>query len=484
MKVRNRIAYGNGVNGSNGHTKQIPRFPRGEQKKSNTEGYAKVVLKEIGPIKCVGKEWYQYKEGVWQRTDPDIFLPIVWKVLNTRTARNGTNVIEAIRHQSQIRKEDLHGAVRTDPKDSGCFLINCTNGVIRINSEGEAKLEKHSREYMFTLQIESEYREDEKCPRFMEVLRDVLPAKENRVLLLDMATSCLLPDSRFQAMLFCSGSGGNGKGIIWEAIAEAFGSQVVERISYHTICANDRKYVPLLQRKLLNLGTETKAKPIEENDVVKAIVSGEEFAADRMYQDSFRMKTNVKLVFLTNHQIRYEQASNAEARRTRIIHFGKQYETSAQRKLELERSMTEEKHGIFSMLVRRIHRTIKKACLGLGDKISQLVYNRFKCSNNPVIEFQKACLLPEQGSRIIKRDLWKCYQKFSEKFQYSPYKQEAFYKLLYQFFPHYQLDEARHRIKGQQEWVLKNLGFTLYGLELLGADGAAGAVVSYVSPSR
>lgn len=458
--MKNRLAYG-----SNGHQLDKPRFVRKEAKKANIEGYSHELMTKIGPIRCVDKEWYQYRHGVWKEISEAIFLPTAWKIINTRSERGARQVLDAVRAQTQIEKGELFGAVRTDEEG---FLINCANGVVRIDKEGEAELVGHNRKYMFTLQIDSNFSKA-RCPRFLETLRETLPAHENRVLLLDIAASCLMPDSRFQAMLFCTGSGGNGKSTIWEAIARSFGQEVVARINYHDICANNRKYVWKLERMLLNLGTETQGKPIGENAIVKAIVCGEAFDTDKIYQDSFRMKTNVKLVFATNYQLRYEQGSDAEIRRTRIIHFGKQFETTT-RGLELEHVLTAEKDGIFSMLVRRLAKLLKKTRLCLGDKLSQLVYNQFKCSNNPVIEFEKACLKTSPGSRLLRQDMWICYKKFSLRHEYSPYSMQAFFRKLYQNFPKYQLDESRTRLKGVQVWVVRNVTFTELGGCLMELD--------------
>jgi P4 family phage/plasmid primase-like protien len=392
VKIKNRfdpkIIDGNG-NGNGEHP--IPRRKlRLNSRKATLEDYARELLEIIGPIRCVVDNWYRYIKGVWQQVQPDLFLTDAWRLQNEpRKVEASKKMLEAIRQQSQVADIDLYGAIKYQ-KDN-CYLINCANCVVRVNLEnGQCEGLEHSPDYMFTLQVSSNYLPEAKCPEFFRVLREVLPAKENRVLNLDFACSCLLPDCRFQCMLFCTGSGGNGKSTIWEAIAGCLGKDVVSRISYHDLCANNRKYVWKLEKMLLNLGTETVAKPIGENAIVKAITCGEAFDTDRMYGECFRMKTTCKLCQLTNHQTTYEAGSNAEVRRTRISHYGQTFE-GGEINRGLETMLEAERDGIFNMLLRRLARVLKLSEIGFGDEASRDAYEQFRSRNNLVLEFIHKC---------------------------------------------------------------------------------------------
>lgn len=432
---------------------EAPRLLRRDVKKSWIESYSHQLLEQIGPIRCVGKDWFRYKSGVWQEIEEDIFMPTAWKLLNNRNERNVKQLLDAIRAQTQIMREQFFGAIKAE---GDSFLINCANGVIRVNQEtGEAVLEGHSKKHMFTLQIASNYTNTK--PRiFLSTLHRVLPAVENRRLLLDYATSCLIPDSRFERMLFCTGSGGNGKSTIWEAIAEALGYNVVSAVSYHDICDNNRKYVWKLEKKLLNFATETRTEPIKDNAIIRAIVSGEPFETDRMYRDSFTMQTNVKLVFAINNLMRYEQGSDGDIRRISLIHFGEHFEATKEF-LEIKNALTQERHSIFSMLVRRLTKTLRLSTLPDGDETSQKAHEQFRCANNSINEFAKKCLQFGEGSYEKKQDLWEGYKQFSKNFQFSPHSQEYFFRKLYANFPNLKLNEDRTMIEGERTYIIRNV---------------------------
>jgi P4 family phage/plasmid primase-like protien len=451
----------NGNGNGNGVEYKKPRLVKPNSKKGTLEQYADSLLKDIGLVMCVGTVWYNYGQGVWKEVSPDSYLPKAWKVQNTKSDRGSKAILEAIRQQKQVSQNQLRGAIRAE---DGYWLVNCANCVLRVTGDGETISLAHSPDYMFTLQIASRFDSISTCPNFMKTLREVLPAQENRELNLDFASSALLPDSRFQCMLFCTGSGGNGKSTVWEAIANALGKDVVSRVSYHDLCENNRKYVWRLERKLLNLGTETIAKPIGENAVVKAMTCGEEFDTDRMYGESFPMKTSCKLAFLTNHSISYESGSNAEIRRTRMIHYGETFE-GAQIDRTLESKLANEGDGIFTMLITRLKRVVSLDEMSYGDAVSRDAYNQFRGRNDLVLAFIKDCLVRGEfdDEYIPKQDLWSVYKKFASRFNSLRWSQEAFFRRLYEIRPDIHQAESRRRVEGKLTYLVLGLGFTKLG---------------------
>jgi P4 family phage/plasmid primase-like protien len=461
---------GNGQNGNGSHP--VPKQKvRLSSRKATLEDYARELSSVIGPVKCVADTWHRYLKGMWQEVHPDIFLPPAWKLQNEpRKVEASKKMLEAIRQQSQVAEESLYGAIRY--QEGTHYLINCANCVVRVSLEdGSCERLEHSPDFMFTLQVSSNYLPEARCPEFWKVLKEVLPAKDNRLLNLDFATSCLTPDAKFQCMLFCTGSGGNGKSTVWEAIAGCLGKDVVSRVSYHDLCANNRKYVWKLERMLLNLGTETVAKPIGENAVVKAITCGEAFDTDRMYREGFRMKTTCKLCQLTNHQTTYEAGSNAEVRRTRISHYGQTFEGGSINR-SLESVLNGERDGIFNMLLRRLGRVLTLSEIGYGDEVSQAAYKKFKGNNNLVLEFINKCLvLGQENSYVSKDHLWLSFQNFASKFQRSPWKRQTFFRKLYEIRPELSdFDDdykARLRIGGKRTYVVWGIKFNHVGEALL-----------------
>ena len=457
---------GNGNGNGNGYHFK-PKLVRLNSRKATLEDYARELLRIIGPIRCVDDTWYQYRNGTWQQVSHKQFFNQAWKLQNEpRKVEASRKMLDAVWQQSQlVAGERLYGAIRY--QEASHYLINCANCVVRVSVEnGSCERLEHSPDYMFTLQIGSKFKPEAKCPEFLKVLREVLPAKENRMLNLDFATSVLLPDCRFQCMLFCTGSGGNGKSTVWEAIAGCLGKDVVSRVSYHDLCANNRKYVWKLERMLLNLGTETVAKPIGENAIVKAITCGEAFDTDRMYGECFRMRTTCKLCQLTNHQTTYEAGSNAEVRRTRISHYGQTFEGDSINR-SLEAVLDEERDGIFNMLLRRLGRVLSLSEIGYGDVDSRDAYDQFKSRNNLVLEFVTTCCERRANDEyVLKEQLWHVFRRFADNHEVKPRVSGAFYKKLYSLRPDIHRMEMRSMIGGKQCRVIYGIGFSSLGMAI------------------
>jgi phage/plasmid-associated DNA primase len=218
---------------------------------------------------------------------------------------------------------------------------------------------------------------------------------------------------------------------------------------------------------LLNLGTETVAKPIGENAIVKAITCGEAFDTDRMYGECFRMKTTCKLCQLTNHQTTYEAGSNAEVRRTRISHYGQTFE-GGEINRGLETMLEAERDGIFNMLLRRLARVLKLSEIGFGDEASRDAYEQFRSRNNLVLEFiHKCCKTAHDDEYVLKDQLWKIFRRFAATHEVKPRSDGAFYKKLYSLRPDIHRMEMRSMIGGKQLRVIYGLGFSQLGMDIL-----------------
>ena len=179
-----------------------------------------LALCKMPPIKTVGNDWFAYDDGVWARTSSHRFRPVVLGVLGgtLQTARRTGEILRHIESAKQIDAAELRGAHFYDGKR---VMINVANGVIEMQPDSDVKLLEHSPEYCFTRQAAAAYDDGAKCPRFLRLLTQALPDKEDRRLLRLFAGSLLLPSARFETALVCYGPSGTGKSTVADAIAGA-----------------------------------------------------------------------------------------------------------------------------------------------------------------------------------------------------------------------------------------------------------------------
>jgi putative DNA primase/helicase len=328
------------------------------------------------------------------------------------------DIFNFLEDQKQLREgEEFCGALNNEGKDS--YLLNFVNGTLEISRRtGKIlKHKEHQKEDMFTLSL-GVY-DDIPCDFFLKILRQVLPDREDRKLLLNFFASALMPDSRFELALFCVGSGANGKSITTEALAQAIGKDVVTALTLHQLCANDRKQMHRLPYKLLNVATETETGTINNTSIFKSVTSGEIVETEKLYQMSgFEMQTFVKSCFLMNQLPNIKYGSEGDMRRIRPLYFGETFNGDS-RDPELRRKLRSEWPGILALLVNRLPQLWGLKELPQGGKTSFFMWRAF-CRNTDIVRvFWNSCvrLHGRQGARLwngslSKDNLYAAFRKY------------------------------------------------------------------------
>lgn len=101
-----------------------------------------------------------------------------------------------------------------------------------------------------------------------------------------------------QLALVLEGKGSNGKSKLMEILSKLFPTDSVSAISLHDFA--DEKYRFQLVGKLLNLCPELSHRDLRDTSMLKAIISGDEVNARRLYQDGFRMSSIAGHIISTN----------------------------------------------------------------------------------------------------------------------------------------------------------------------------------------
>jgi P4 family phage/plasmid primase-like protien len=430
------------------------------------------------PVKCKGKgedrEWYFYSSGKWALNPdaPECYETLALEVQgrDNRNVRRADELLKTVHYRNRFKEgEKFWGAIRWEP-GAISYFINCPTKVLEIDITTGRLIGTldSSPDYMFTESLAVDYNSSAVCPLFDRTLTEVLEEQADIDLVLNWSTLTLIPHSKHECCLMCIGAGGNGKSIVMEAIANPIGASHVSRVTLNQICGNNRKHVFRMERKLLNLSTETEIKRIAENTVFKTIVSGEQFTTDKIFEHGFEMQTNCKLCFLLNNMPEFEGGSNAEPRRLEFAHFPKTFEGEA-KNLDLKDQLKDEAPGILRKLMERIPQVIRMKTLGIAGKASQEAKERFKITNNLPKAFVDQCLLLEQplSSFVVRDDLWKCYRRFAHEYNTnSGFRDEAF-KRMYVYRPKLRSLEKRKVVNGEQRYVIQSAAFTDKGKELM-----------------
>jgi P4 family phage/plasmid primase-like protien len=392
----------------------------------------------LPPIRCVGKDWYRYENGVWRRGTKDIFRPHALSIQHSksRTDRMASNVLCHLESKFQV-PEDTFCSFHTFEADA--ILINCANGVLHITRDSE-KLLDHSPDYFFTGQVAASFASEAQAPTFEKVLTDALPDPEDLELFRLFVGYTLYPGCPFEAALVCYGDGGTGKSTIADGVRGALGDDLVRSLSLVQICDPKSFHLVNLRNAAVNICTELDALPIMSADNFKLLVSGEQVSADRKHQDLMSLKTSCKFLFLTNYLPRFQHGTDAELRRLRFLRFEKR---PAKPDPSLKQRIALERDGIFRFAIDGLRTLLIRQEIPQGGRQSLETRERFKVQNDPIAGFVREHCRIAPEAEVLKTQLYHEYKEYlSTNGLPEPASESPFFRALYNRFP---VKELRRR---------------------------------------
>jgi putative DNA primase/helicase len=394
------------------------------------------------PIKIEGKDWHLYDNGIWRLVgEEDQFLEDTWtaQALDNRNSRTSKLVIGALRCKHSLKRDEkFYGCIRPDPIDENCYLINCPSNVLRIDFASGKVIDKigHDPKFMFTSSLAVDYNDKATCPKFLRIAEEILPDENDRELLYLFFAYCIFPSCRLETALFCIGSGGNGKSLLTNAIAAVFGKDNRLSITLKEICKKDRKQLIRLDKKLVNLSTEVEVDPIKDSATFKMLVSGEDIETDRLYRGGLTINPGCKYCLLMNHMPEFGKGSDAEIRRTRIIHFPIKF-IGDRRDPKLADKLISEKEGVLRLLIEHLPLITVMNYMPMGGTESKLAEEAFGVNNNPITAFVSKHLIytGSRGDFLFRPQVFDLYCKFANDNNLENRDIRSVMRDLYEYYP-------------------------------------------------
>jgi putative DNA primase/helicase len=399
---------------------------------------ANLLSAQLPPLRCVGKDWYTYANGVWRRGTKDIFRPQALGIQNARnrTERRASSILSHLEGNAQVKEEEFSSFHKLD---NGSILINCANGVLRV-SASEVQVLPHVPDYLFTGQVAATFDMEAEAPTFERALQEALPDQADLSLFQIFVGYTLYPSCSFEAALVCYGDGGTGKSTIGDGVRAALGDDLVRSLSLVQICDPKSFHLVNLRNAAVNISAELDALPIVGAENFKLLVSGEQVAADRKHQDLVSLKTSCKFLFLTNYLPRFQHGTDAELRRLRFLHFEKR---PANPDPTLKQRIALERDGIFRFAIDGLRSLLTRQEIPHGGRRSKETRERFKIQNDPLAAFVHSCCKIAAEEETIKSELYDEYKEFlSTNGLPDPSSDSTFFRALYNRFP---IRELRRR---------------------------------------
>lgn len=416
---------------NNSHSGSQPRNPQSGSSAEDfsEEKYVIEMERRIGPLRCIGDDWFICSEGVWQPRNRDEFKPLALKVLPSkiRTQRKAKEIFSHLEMRNQVPRSLLFGAMKFGA--AGEVLISTADCTLKLTPEGALALPTNPADG-FTIALPIKWEPTAQTPLFEKVLAEAIEDEQDRELLLDVLATGLIPDCRYEKALVLIGETGTGKSTIGAVLPAIFGDACAS-LSLIDLCHPSGYKLALLNWKAINIGTELNTIELDDSGLFKQLVSGERFTARPIYGKPFEMRSHATLVFLANSMPRFRDGTEAEARRISFIRFENQVENPD---VTLKDRISAEANGVFAMLVRRACKLL--AGVPLTEQTKKEAIERFCVSNDPVGQFVKQCCELSPKYECPKEQLYDAFETFRDQFGISDrFDRRVFFRQLYDRFP-------------------------------------------------
>lgn len=442
-------------------------FANGSQQAQNPDGgaldehatetqLAGLLQLKLPPLRCVSRDWFAYRHGVWEKTSNDEFAPLALSIqhIKSRTAQKATNILKHVELANQVTGDDLRSF---HFEANGKIFINCANCVLAVSASGKEVRElPHSETYLFTRQMAANYNRDATCPHFDAALQAALPDGADIELFRFFAGYILLPDSRHELALVCFGETRTGKGTVSAGIEAALGDRLVTAISLSQLSNPENKNLAKLAGAALNLSCELDAVEVT-SEFFKQLVSGEPIDVDRKYRDSISLRSTCKFMFSANHLPRFKTGTDAELRRLCFLRFAHQVQNPDE---TLKDRIRAEADGVFLFMVDGLRALLASRKFPTGGVQSIQTREQFRLQNDPVNAFiERECRLG-LNFKTQKDQLYQAYTKFCD--DNSLYHAEGnswFFRQLFTRYPNLKTKRASldgHRFHEIEGIELKN----------------------------
>jgi putative DNA primase/helicase len=208
----------------------------------------------------------------------------------------------------------LHALIyltKSDPKiiasildiDADPWRAGVANGSIKLTT---GEFQKPDRAYLVTKRLACSYDPRATCPTWDSFMAKVQPDPEVRAMLKRWAGYCLTGSVQEQKFVFFHGGGSNGKSTFLETIKFLFGGYAQgapDKLIMTNPRGNDHaNEVARLPGVRFLLGCEVGETAKLNEELVKAIVSGDTVTGEPKFCTSFDFKSSAKLNLFGNHR--------------------------------------------------------------------------------------------------------------------------------------------------------------------------------------
>lgn len=312
-------------------------------------------------------------------------------------------------------------------------FLQFNNGILDFH-QFPPKFKKASPKYFCHFRLPYDYDKTAKCPQFIAFLNDIFEEDQERIKLVqEIMGASLYYCKCMQKLVVFLGDGSNGKSVLASVIKNMLGVDNVSSIALDQL-SGSRFAKQNLDKKLLNISSETNPEKLYSTSDLKALTGGDSVEVEKKFQNSYTTEIHAKYILLANEMIQTADYSDGFYRRLIIIPFNQKYEPlvpgeemvegKKYQDVTLEDDLKTELAGILNFAFRGLIRLIEQNYNFTEPKACVKALEHYKNEHNVVKAFihEAINVTGEKSDQIRSSTL---FQKFDEFCRNNHYFRQA-----------------------------------------------------------
>ena len=204
----------------------------------------------------------------------------------------------------------------------------------------------------------------------------------------------------------------NGKSVFLRYITGTFGNENIMSLDLKDL--GSRFATTLMKDKIFNLGDDISSNYIDETDILKKVVTGENMFVEEKGKQGKSESYNITLIFTANKIPRVKDPTGAVLRRAMILMFTNNFSVGSperdERILEKIRG-TEEKEGLLRLAIEGLKRLSERGYFEENEEIRKNLME-FDLDNNPIKAFDLDMKLSQSDNWYIGKTTKEVYRQY------------------------------------------------------------------------
>lgn len=404
-------------------------------------------LAENKPAIYTTGRFYLYQNGVYNICDDRQEETVVMDHIRSdcRTMKHIKDVASqwAISKKVRIAPDQLN----KDP-----YILNLKNGLYDLRTN---KLEEHTPRIKSTIRINAEYEPEAKGKVFDRFIKEVVPDKNNRLLVQEMVGYSITSFNNAKKMFILDGKGDTGKSTLLNVIEALLTEKNVSNVMLQKL--SDRFSTAQLFGKTANIFADLPSTALKGDSIFKALTGDDKVQAERKGQDPFNFYNKAKLIFSCNGlPDNYGDRSDAFYNRLIILPFNHSVPKEKQDP-HLNDKLEKELNHILNWAINGLKRLIKNNFVFTENQATKELVEEYKVNSNSVLLFINDMCEIEESNIVSTTELYKNYKLYCEENGLMPLKTIKFYREIENNYPNEILRAENIRVPETHKRAFKGI---------------------------